>query len=125
MMSHEYETDCREAVHARLFERARVLYVDSELLPAYIGCRPMFGAGRAASGTWTLRTFPEVGLQGLRVLDADMLPRDAPLETVCPADKPGDPTCARAKETGSCRADGPRLVRCSLPAAERRQLLGG
>lgn len=116
---------CRESVGARLGERARPLYVSRPVAYLYAGCRPVFTPGTPTNG-WAIGVgFVEGGLAALHELDATVLGRDEPTTVICPAGKAAvaDPVCEAARAAGPCAAEGRRVARCTLPAAERHALV--
>ena len=121
-----HASNCRDLAGARLGQTPELVYVESSIFYAWIGCRPSFIPGWRSTPYWVIKLKPTLGVRGLRQMDREMVPPGAPLPAICPAGRGRedvDPVCAYALTHGSCTPDGTAYLRCTLSPSDRRAIL--
>ena len=64
-----HETNCRDLAAARFGQTPELVYVESSIFYAWIGCRPSFIPGFRSTPYWVIKLKPTLGVRGLRQID--------------------------------------------------------
>ncbi|HEY8943054.1 MAG TPA: hypothetical protein VIM73_02280, partial [Polyangiaceae bacterium] len=89
----------------------------------YAGCRPVFAAPDLPPGDVVLVGWPSTGPAAFAKMDDGFFRAGDPVRMVCavpPA--PTNSLCERAREAGTCRAQGTKATLCVVPADKRAEL---
>jgi hypothetical protein len=124
-----YDTNCRTDVGANLLSEAtRPMYFDPAIQYLYIGCRPAFMVGPAASmdGHDLKAGKAQLGLGALREFARE--PRFQPLSAnttvACASGGSSDPACRLLQKTpGACKPSGTMVEICTMTPAQRDAVL--
>jgi hypothetical protein len=124
-----YGTNCRAEVGAAIVtERPRPMYFDPAIQYLFIGCRPAFMVGPAASldGHDLKVGQAQSGIAALREFSNE--PRfqapDAPITVACAREKSEDPACKLLQDTaGACKPAGSSVSICSMTSEQLKRVL--
>jgi hypothetical protein len=118
-----FETDCRREAGARLGADARPAYGAFSILYVFAGCHPSYVGGPKDLNYRLKIGLAASGPAGLRDA-AGFVGADAPLRVVCSTHgNDRDALCRHARDHGSCKPLGEKLLNCSVSPEERTQLL--
>jgi hypothetical protein len=124
--SHEdpYAIDCRADYGARLGESPRLEYVAKGIFHGYTGCHPAWVPGRRVAKQWDIKTESLVERPALAEVEK-ITPAADPLRMECPAGATdfADPACAWAMARKLCAPLGRSVLRCDVPAGDRKAML--